>query len=54
MAAYQTKDLLSLGKPMTVDKDGAMGWSIKGASSWAGTNVMGATWNVDLLRRMGS
>ena len=54
MAAYQTKDLLSLGKPMTVDKDGAMGWSIKGASSWAGANVMGATWNVDLLRRMGS
>ncbi|MBT1163017.1 glycoside hydrolase family 3 C-terminal domain-containing protein [Bifidobacterium felsineum] len=53
MAAYQTKDVLSIGKPSTVDKDGAMGWSIDGASSWAGANVMAATWNVDLLRQVG-
>lgn len=53
MAAYQTKDVLSIGKPMTIDKDGAMGWSVEGASSWAGANVMAATWNVDLLRQVG-
>lgn len=53
MAAYQTKDVLSIGKPATVDKDGAMGWSIDGASSWAGANVMAATWNVDLLHQVG-
>lgn len=54
MAAYQTKDILPLGKPLTVDKDGAMGWSVKGASSWVGANVMASTWNTDLLHRVGS
>lgn len=54
MAAYQTKDVVSIGKPMAIDKDGAMGWSVKGASSWAGANVMAATWNVDLLKKVGS
>lgn len=52
-AAYQTASIPSIDKPATVDKDGAMGWSVKGASSWAGANVIASTWNVDLLKEMG-
>lgn len=52
-AAYQTAAIPSIDKPATVDKDGAMGWSIKGASSWAGANVIASTWNVNLLKEMG-
>jgi beta-glucosidase len=44
-AAFQTGELKSIGKPATTDKDGAMGWSIDGASAWASANLMASTWN---------
>lgn len=53
-AAYQTGAVASLDKPATTDKDGAMGWSVDGASSWASANVMASTWNVDLMYQIGS
>ena len=53
-AAYQTGEVSSLGKPATTDKDGAMGWSVEGASSWASANVMASTWNADLMYEIGS
>lgn len=53
-AAYQTKDVTSVGKPATTDADGAMGWSTEGSSSWAAANIQAATWNVDLMHQMGS
>ncbi len=52
-AAYQTMDVSSVSKPATTDKDGAMGWSVDGASSWASANVQASTWNVELVRQMG-
>ncbi|WP_418968757.1 glycoside hydrolase family 3 C-terminal domain-containing protein [Alloscardovia omnicolens] len=53
MAAYQTEFIPSLGKPLTVDKDGAMGWSTAGSSSWASANVMASTFNTELMTTMG-
>ncbi len=53
-AAYQTKDVTSVGKPATTDADGAMGWSLDGASSWAAANIQASTWNVDLMHQLGS
>ena len=53
VAAFQTRPVTSLGKPATVDKDGAMGWSTEGASCWASANLIACTWNVDLLYEMG-
>lgn len=53
-AAYQTKDIASVGKPATTDADGAMGWSSEGASSWAAANLQAATWNVELMHEMGT
>lgn len=52
-AAYQTKDVTSVGKPATTDADGAMGWSLDGASSWAAANIQASTWNVDLMHQLG-
>ena len=53
-AAYQTKEIESVGKPATTDADGAMGWSSEGASSWAAANLQAATWNVDLMHELGT
>jgi beta-glucosidase len=53
LAAYQTAEIPSISKPATIDKDGAMGWSTSGASSWASANLMACTWNVDLMKQMG-
>ena len=53
-AAYQTKDVTSVGKPATTDADGAMGWSSEGASSWAAANLQAATWNVELMHELGA
>ena len=53
VAAFQTRPLSALGKPSTVDKDGAMGWSTDGVSCWASANLIACTWNVDLLYEMG-
>ena len=53
-AAYQTKEVGSVGKPATTDADGAMGWSLDGASNWAAANVQAATWNEELMHRMGT
>lgn len=53
MAAYQTHSLVSIGKPTTSDKDGVMGWSIDGASSWPSATVLATTWNTDLVEKVG-
>ncbi|TCD53805.1 hypothetical protein EJ419_07510 [Alloscardovia theropitheci] len=53
MAAYQTPFIKSIGKPITVDKDGAMGWSTSGASSWPSVNVMASTYDTQLMTSMG-
>lgn len=53
-AAYQTATVVSIGKPATTDKDGAMGWSIDGASSWASANLIACTWNDELYYAFGA
>lgn len=53
-AAYQTGTVDSLGKPATTDKDGAMGWSVEGASSWASANLMASTWSCELMYEVGN
>ncbi len=53
-AAYQTKEVQSVGKPATTDADGAMGWSLDGASNWAAANIQAATWNEELMHQMGT
>lgn len=53
-AAYQTGELTSVGKPATTDADGVTGWSSDGASSWATTNLLAASWNTDLFLQMGT
>lgn len=52
-AAYTTSELDSIGKPATVDKDGAMGISSDNATAWASANLVSCTWNLDLLYEMG-
>lgn len=52
-AAYQTGAIESVSKPATTDKDGAMGWSVEGASSWTSANLMACTWNKDLAYEFG-
>ncbi|MCD7867482.1 MAG: glycoside hydrolase family 3 C-terminal domain-containing protein [Clostridiales bacterium] len=52
-AAYQTAEVESVGKPATTDKDGAMGWSVDGAASWASASLMACTWNTDLMYEYG-
>lgn len=53
MAAYQTDHISSIGKPLTIDKDGAMGWSNSGSSGWPSANVMASTYNKELLTDVG-
>ena len=52
-AAYTTSELTSIGKPTTIDKDGAMGISSDNATAWASANLVSCTWNLDLLYQMG-
>ena len=60
-AGFNTAEVLSIGKPATLDYDGPMGWS-----TWVSANgsdaicigfpaeeMLAATWNVDIAREMG-
>ena len=60
-AGYNTAELLSIGKPATLDYDGPMGWStwVSAAGGDAvclgfpAQEVLAATWNQDLAYEMG-
>ncbi len=60
-AGFNTAEIISIGKPATLDYDGPMGWS-----TWVSANgadaicigfpaeeMLAATWNVDIARQMG-
>ncbi|WP_051656516.1 glycoside hydrolase family 3 protein [Butyrivibrio sp. AE3004] len=60
-AGYNTAEILSIGKPATLDYDGPMGWS-----TWVSANgadaicigfpaeeMLAATWNVELAKELG-
>ena len=61
--AFQTVDLLSIGKPKTTDADGPSGFvnfmsnpltgAVYGTSHYACEPIMGATFNTDLLYQLG-
>ena len=57
-AAYATPELTCIGKPSTVDADGAMGWIsawlTMNAAAWASANLVSCTWNLDLMYEMGA
>ena len=60
-AGYNTAEMLTVGKPATLDYDGPMGWSTWVSANGDNANVIGfpteevlaATWNVDLAEEMG-
>lgn len=59
--AFQTADILRIGKVLTIDADGPYGFTnfigdtatIFGTCSYASEVVLASTWNVDLAFRMG-
>jgi beta-glucosidase len=57
---FQTIELLDIGKPRTNDSDGPVGWTnfmdpetYYDTCSYASECVLGATWNTELLYKMG-
>ena len=60
--AFQTLEILSIGKPRTLDSDGPVGWTNfmdstnfppDSTCSYAGECILGATWNTELIEKMG-
>ena len=59
--AFQTLNITAINKPLTLESDGPVGWCnfISSDDTWKGNNaycsqvVMSATWNTELIEKMG-